>query len=258
MKMKFNVRIRPAMVARPGTYLFSSIAVHGVMFAALAATPQSEDPTTIARAIEFITITDTGGGRIGDDEQVGDALTPEEPPQRRFRKVRPKPKPVKKTPVAETTPPAEEPVPASDSSEAASATTTAITSTAVSHAAISGSAGGDPDATRSGTGTGGEGVDRRSALRSWLSEVQREVNKIASRNYPSSAVRMRLEGRLRLGVTIGSGGEIVAVRVLSSSGHPVLDESATASVRALHIPPPPEELRWREREISLPIRYALN
>ena len=38
----------------------------------------------------------------------------------------------------------------------------------------------------------------------------------------------------------------------------MLDESATASVTALHIPPPPQALNWREREISLPIRYALD
>jgi protein TonB len=71
-------------------------------------------------------------------------------------------------------------------------------------------------------------------------------------------VRRKLEGRLRLGVTIGPDGRIVSVRVLSSSGHAVLDESATASVTALDIPPPPEALHWREREISLPIRYALD
>jgi protein TonB len=245
------------MVTRSGSFLFSSLAVHGVMFAALASSPVHTEPSPELRVIEFVTITEDGGGRPGDDEQIGDAVEPKEPPKQLFRKVRPKPKPVAAAPVEPApsdtpkTPPLSEPSTASDSGvsdeEGEGAPSLA-----------SGSAGSDPNATASGTGSGGEGVDRRSALRAWLSQVQREVNKIASRNYPSSAVRQQLEGRLRLGVTIGPDGRILSVRVLSSSGHSVLDESATASVTALHIPPPPEVLRWREREISLPIRYALH
>jgi protein TonB len=236
------------------------VVVHGAFFVALASAPAAVEPSAITRAIEFITISDDGGGRLGDDEQVGDAAAPTEPPERLFREVEPKRarrkpvveakrKPAKPEPaIAETSDPAKSP--ATDGVEAG-ATRTA------SHSMMSGSAGRDPNATASGVGSGGQGVDRRAALRAWLSEVQREVNKIATRNYPSSAVRMKLEGRLRLGVTIGEDGRILAVRVLSSSGHSVLDESATASVTELRIPAPPEALHWRQREISLPIRYAL-
>lgn len=242
------------MFARPGTFLIPSLAVHGVIFAALAATPAAEPLSDEIRAIEFVTITDEGGGRLGDDNEIGDAAAPEKPPERLFRKVRPKPKPTRVAAVAEPRPeakPASDSVPSTETAEASD-------SAATSHAMAMGSAGTDPNGVGSGTGGGEEGVDRRMALRAWLREVQREVNKIATRNYPSSAVRRRIEGRLRLGVTIGTDGTIVSVRVLSSSGHSVLDESATASVHALHIPAPPEALRWREREISLPIRYALD
>ena len=256
--MIINVKVRIPMFARPGSHLLYSVFVHGAMFAALAGAPAAVEPSPVSRAIEFITITDDGGGRVGDDEQVGDAVAPTEPPKQLFRKVRPKPK--KPRPVATNEPvaPVETPT-TSDTPEVGNTEVSGEepSNSATSHAMANGSAGTDPNATRSGTGSGGEGVDRRSALRAWLSEVQREVNKIATRNYPSSAVRMRLEGRLRLGVTIGPDGKIVAVRVLSSSGHNVLDESATASVTALHIPPPPQALGWREREISLPVRYAL-
>ena len=178
-------------------------------------------------------------------------------PEQLFRKVRPKPR--RPRPVAVAKPKVEATKAIAEPSDGDESGEEGVedASQATSHAMASGSAGTDPNATRSGIGSGGEGVDRRSALRAWLSEVQREVNKIATRNYPSSAVRMRLEGRLRLGVTIGADGQILEVRVLSSSGHSVLDESATASVNALHIPPPPEELGWRAREISLPVRYAL-
>ena len=248
------------MWARPASYLIPSVVVHGAFFVALASAPTAVEPSAIARAIEFITISDDGGGRLGNDEQVGDATAPTEPPEQLFRKV--EPKRVRRKPVVKAQRQRAKPEPAiAETSEPAKSTATegveAGATHATSHSMMSGSAGRDPNATASGVGSGGEGVDRRAALRAWLSEVQREVNKIATRNYPSSAVRMKLEGRLRLGVTIGEDGRIIAVRVLSSSGHSVLDESATASVTSLRIPAPPEALHWREREISLPIRYAL-
>jgi len=243
------------MLTRFWSFLGSSLAVHGVLFAALASSPPSEPPAPALRTIEFVTITESGGGRVGDDEQIGDAVAPNEPPKQIFRKVRPKPKRTAPTkPTASKTP-------AEVAANGGLANDAAVSGEAGGEPApsrITGSAGQNPNAMRSGIGSGDEGVERRSALRAWLGQVQREVNKIASRNYPSSAVRRRLQGRLRLGVTIGPDGRIVSVRVLSSSGHAVLDESATASVTALHIPPPPESLGWREREISLPIRYALD
>jgi len=247
------------MSPRSPSFLLSSIVVHGAFFSALAATPTEVEPSPMSRAIEFITITEHGGGRLGNDESIGDAAkVPETPPERLFRKVEPKPKPSR--PVAETAPKPEAPsVP--NEPIASGAQSEGVTENAIAangDASAMGSAGTDPEATKSGVGSGAEGVDRRSALRAWLKEVQREVNKIATRNYPRSALRMRLEGRLRLGVTIGPDGKILGVRVLSSSGHTVLDESATASVNALHIPPPPEALGWRAREISLPVRYALD
>lgn len=256
--MIFNVKVPFAMNGRPVGFVFSSMLLHGAFFTVLASAPMAAEPSPVSRAIEFITITEDGGGRLGDDEDIGDAKSPpEKAPEQLFRKVRPKPRHPKPTAVAkpklEATKPTVEPSDGGDAGEEGAEEANEATS----HAMASGSAGTDPSATRSGIGSGGEGVNRRSALRAWLSEVQREVNRIATRNYPSSAVRMRLEGRLRLGVTIGAHGQILAVRVLSSSGHSVLDESATSSVTALHIPPPPEELGWRARGISLPVRYAL-
>ena len=251
------------MNPRSPSYFLSSIVVHGAFFSALAAAPTEVEPSPVSRTIEFITITEEGGGRLGNDETIGDAAkVPETPPERLFQKVQPKPKPKQKPsdPVAAAAPKApapsvsKKPIEPVEQGEAAADDAGSATRVATAK----GSAGTDAKAERSGVGSGAEGVDRRSALRAWLSEVQREVNKIATRNYPRSAIRMRLEGRLRLGVTIAPDGTILGVRVLSSSGHTVLDDSATASVNALHIPPPPEALGWRAREISLPVRYALD
>jgi len=247
------------MWVRFASYLLPSLMVHCAFFAALAATPREGEAPAEVYAVEFTTITDEGGGRLGDDEQIGDATEIEAPPERIFRRVAPpKPKHAERAPTETPKPESFEP---SDESapreEAADAGENETGSAAASHSLAMGSAGRDPRSTTAGSGSGGEGIDRRSALRAWLREIQREVNKIATRNYPSSAVRMRLEGKLRLGITIGADGRILGVRILSSSGHSVLDDSATDSVMALHIPAPPDELGWKEREISLPIRYAL-
>ncbi|MEM7138975.1 MAG: energy transducer TonB [Myxococcota bacterium] len=243
------------MILRLGSCVFPSLLVHGALFAALTTTPDSVEPRSLAEVVEFIAITDEGGGREGEDRQIGDTAEPQAVPEKKFRQVKPKATRPRPTPeiVAIPTPSqaldsrGDENVAVTDQSAAGASTS----------GQVAGSAGSNPNATRAGSGTGEEGVDRRSALRAWLREIQHEVNKIATRNYPSSAVRMKLEGKLRVGITIGADGRILGVRVLSSSGHSVLDESATESVMTLHIPPPPKALGWREREISLPIRYAL-
>lgn len=250
------------MLARSGSYLLPSVLVHCAFFGALASVPATVESSSRIEAIEFITITDLGGGRAGQDRQIGNAVEPSDPPDQKFRQVRPQPKPVRAAPVVEPSKaPKPEPTPP-DAGEGDEPRNTEGSgegpSQVTSHSLVMGSAGANPHATSAGSGIGDEGIDRRSALRAWLREIQREVNKIATRNYPSSAVRMRLEGKLRLGITIGIDGRILGVRVLSSSGHAVLDDSATESVMALNVPAPPKALQWSEREISLPIRYALH
>ena len=264
MHLTFNVSLLRVMDLRLAGYVVPSVLAHGVVFASLSGTPQSvenrnnSEPVelvTLAEAVEFTAITEDGGGRKGNDTQIGDAAEPAAAPERVFRRVRPTPArsatltPTPDEPVKETSP---------DGEFAVHGTKDPNATEGGSHAQLSGSAGSDPNATSAGSGSGAEGVDRRSALRAWLRQIQREVNKIATRNYPSSAVRMRLEGKLKLGITIGADGRVLGVRVLSSSGHSTLDESATRSVMALHIPAPPKELQWHEREIALPVRYALD
>ena len=247
-------------VVRYGSFLFPSLLIHGAIFSALAS-GRSATESSLVEAVEYIVITDFGGGREGDDRQIGDAAQTTEPDPVRFKRIRPKPKPLKrsKPPLEPIADPA---TPTDVTQDATSASTEELGpqghgEQGGSASAISGSAGRNPFGTTSGSGVGGEGVDRRAALRAWLRQIQREVNKLAARNYPRTAVRMGLEGRLRLGLTIDEEGTIRNVRVLKSSGHSVLDDSASASVMQIHLPPPPAELRWSEREISLPIRYSL-
>lgn len=256
------------MTIRVAAWLVPSLVLHGALFMGLhthAATVAGEDPLTgRLEAVEFVAIGDRGGGRIGNDLQIGDAPEPAAAPTKIFRRAKRSRLPSAETvdievvdgskPSAETSSTTD----VGDGDLEAPGSSDGIEGSIGGGSTLSGSAGSDPDATMAGTGRGGQGVDRRTALRAWLREVQREVNTIATRDYPERAVRMKLEGRLKLGITIAADGRITRVVLRASSGHAVLDDAAKRSVQSLRIPPPPEALRWHEREIVLPLRYALD
>ena len=62
-----------------------------------------------------------------------------------------------------------------------------------------------------------------------------------------------------LGITIGEDGSYPTGFACSRRrAITVLDDAARDSVMRLPIPAPPKELGWREREIALPVRFALD
>jgi protein TonB len=69
-------------------------------------------------------------------------------------------------------------------------------------------------------------------------------------DYPARARRNGWQGTVLLLVRCGASGEVVAVEVISSSGHPLLDEAALAAVR-----------RWQfsggAGELQVPIAFHL-
>jgi periplasmic protein TonB len=82
----------------------------------------------------------------------------------------------------------------------------------------------------------------RDAL--YLDNWRKKVEAVGNLNYPSEASTRGIYGNLRLLVSLRSDGTVSQVRVLSSSGHQVLDESA---IRIVHLAAPfdafPEDLR---------------
>lgn len=72
------------------------------------------------------------------------------------------------------------------------------------------------------------------------------------RIYPEGARRMGLQGRAVVLVTIGAGGRIVHAELVTSAGHPALDEAALTSARAWRFQAPGETRRLR-----LPFNYQL-
>lgn len=62
-------------------------------------------------------------------------------------------------------------------------------------------------------------------------EWRKKVERIGNLNYPDEARRQRIYGSLRMLVTINRDGTVQELRVLESSGQPVLDEAAMRIVR---------------------------
>lgn len=72
--------------------------------------------------------------------------------------------------------------------------------------------------------------------------------------YPLSARRQGWSGRVEIGFRVGVRGEVENVRVLSSSGYPVLDREALEAVRKASPFPPPSVTM----QLVMPVTFALN
>jgi len=73
-----------------------------------------------------------------------------------------------------------------------------------------------------------------SYLDAWRSKVER----IGNINYPSDAIKRNITGNLTMDVAINADGSLHGIKILRSSGHPVLDNAAKRIVR-LGAPYPP-------------------
>jgi len=69
----------------------------------------------------------------------------------------------------------------------------------------------------------------------YLDNWRKKVEAVGNLNYPAQASSQGIYGNLRLLVSILADGSISDVRVLSSSGHPVLDEAA---IQIVHLAAP--------------------
>jgi protein TonB len=78
------------------------------------------------------------------------------------------------------------------------------------------------------------------------------------RTYPLQARRARIEGVVRLRVTLMSDGRLVDARVEQSSGHLVLDRAALDLLaRASPLPGEFASERFGQVELQLPIVYRM-
>jgi protein TonB len=87
-----------------------------------------------------------------------------------------------------------------------------------------------------------------SYLASWVEKIEHTGNL----NYPREARIQNLSGRLRMTVRINTEGEVINMKITSSSGTPLLDEAARQILRmAQPFAPFSDELRERADEIVI-------
>lgn len=65
----------------------------------------------------------------------------------------------------------------------------------------------------------------------YLENFRRHVERVANQHYPEQARAKNIMGDVRLMVIISPNGHVKAIRLLESSGSPILDEAAKQSVR---------------------------
>ncbi|MDR1656616.1 MAG: energy transducer TonB [Deltaproteobacteria bacterium] len=116
--------------------------------------------------------------------------------------------------------------------------------------------GGGPGLGQGGAG-GGTGRGTADPLAAYKSQVRRKLERY--RKYPPSARSSRLEGVVQVSFTINRQGQVVAFKMLGSSGHAILDEEAAALIRRINpLPAFPSELQsLNTLELTVPIKFAL-
>lgn len=77
-----------------------------------------------------------------------------------------------------------------------------------------------------------------------------------AKRYPREARRQNLEGTVRVAFTIAANGSVSGIRVIRSSGHPVLDQAAVEMVqRAAPMPKFPSDIRAANMNLQVPVRF---
>jgi protein TonB len=88
------------------------------------------------------------------------------------------------------------------------------------------------------------------AAQASIHAAQRKLS--AYQFYPAEAAARGLEGEVRLLLTLDKNGDLVDIRVASSSGHAILDEAAVRAAEAMHNVPNAAAM-----EMILPVVFRL-
>jgi protein TonB len=106
--------------------------------------------------------------------------------------------------------------------------------------------------------SGAEPTPTADALNAIRNDIQTRIRRDFSRhfNYPPLARRHGWEGAVRLGYDVSPEGRVINVRVLASSGYPVLDRNAQETLSRV---PPLEPTGWHRpiQALELAVHYQL-
>lgn len=86
-------------------------------------------------------------------------------------------------------------------------------------------------ATKTNTKTVNSNATTHGQAADYLENFRRHVERVANQHYPAQARAQRITGDVRLMVVVSPDGYVKAIRLLESSGSPILDEAAKQSVR---------------------------
>lgn len=99
-------------------------------------------------------------------------------------------------------------------------------------------------------------VDVDNALGEYGNLLGRAIAK--HKRYPEIARRRNLQGEVLLDLKLDGNGKVLSANVRESSGHEILDNQALEMVRkASPFPAPPEALRNRTFNITVPVSFKL-
>jgi len=230
---------------RLGTCLALSALLHGLAIAAALLVPaRPAPPLTVIPVALLGPPGGGGGGRGGDASPSLGAAPPAETPA---------PVPLPRTPRRHPPPPRPAPTRPAPTRLAARATPAPA---AVPPGPASGGSGDATGGSGGGSG-GGHGTGEGSGDGAGVARVAYGENPPPP--YPLIARRLGMEGLVLLEVLVAPDGRAEEVRIVRSSGHPPLDESAVSTVRS----------RWRfvpasrggtpiESRVTVPIRFRLS
>ncbi|MBN2885731.1 MAG: energy transducer TonB [Chromatiaceae bacterium] len=190
---------------------------------------------------------------------------PPKTPPAQVIKPPPKPAPKPEPPKPREKPPVQPQAPRSSAPEKAASKPPRSSAPAASVAEGTG-AQGKGQGSGSGSGSGGRGMGKSGSgsgsnpsakgaanyhgqLVAWLNRHKR---------YPTRAQRLRQEGTVVVRFTIDKSGQVLSHQIVTSSGHPLLDQEVQALLgRASPLPAMPAALSQSRLTLTVPIRFNL-
>ena len=106
------------------------------------------------------------------------------------------------------------------------------------------------------SGGGRSGVNASQARSNYSGQVLSRIR--SAQRYPNAARRQRAQGTATVSFMISARGGASSIRLVRSSGNPLIDRAAVDTVRrASPFPPIPREAGQRSMSFSVPIRFQL-
>jgi protein TonB len=103
----------------------------------------------------------------------------------------------------------------------------------------------------------GNAKEAQRKVEAWQRKLFSHIAKY--KTYPQAARRARATGESLLAFNLSRNGTVSQIRILTSSGSTLLDETAVSVLkRASPMPPLPAELRGESLALTLPMKFSLH